>query len=410
MPGERPRIVVGPFTTVVGGAERVKLEASRVFCSRGYSVVLAGVAGGRSIDLAMIGGGSGVEGCVGFYGLLPWFPQVLGLYQAHLGIMAVERAVRLYRPRVVFIDTEGSKGLSRLRGEVGFKLFKYIHFPHSLYTATGNCSRVGSPVVAVYCRDALLYSRKYFSSTAWSMYWAVYLELLRRILPGNPFSDADIVMANSEYTGRLLEELYGEKPVVVHPPVYIRDLLECGGRGFDERDNAVAMVGRISSEKRHDDVIKAISESSTRPVLRIMGALTRGNLDYVAYLRKLASKLGVRLELYPNIPRGEMVEKLCSSKVFVHAAIGEHFGIAVVEAMAAGLPVVVARYSGSYRDIVSNGRYGLGYSSLQELTHYIDALLQDRGLWVEYHEHSLNRCRSYDSTVFQETLSRLIAI
>jgi len=408
MEREKPKAVVGPFTTVVGGAERVKLEASKAFCSRGYSVVLAGIAGGSSVNLAVLGGDAGLAGCARLYGMLPWFPQAFGLYQAQIGTVAVERAVRLHNPQTVFIDTEGSKGLSKLRSVAGFKLIKYIHFPHSLYVATENCSRVGSPSVAAYCRDALLYSRKYFSSAFWGAYWAVYLKLWGRILPEDPFSDADIVMANSEYTGRLLEELYGEKPVVVHPPVPISDLLECGRRGFDERDDAVAMVGRISSEKRHDDVIRAISETSAKPALRVMGALTRGNVEYATRLRKLASKLGVRLELHPNIPREKLAEKLCSSKVFVHATIGEHFGMAVVEAMAAGLPVVATRHSGSYRDIVSNGRYGLGYSNLQELAHYVDALLQNKGLWIEYHERSLDRCRSYDSTKFYAILEKLI--
>ncbi|ADV65207.1 glycosyltransferase [Desulfurococcus mucosus] len=402
---KRVKAVVGPFTTIVGGAELVKAEASRVLCNMGYSVVLAGLT---HVELRHLPVDVSATGCMEFNYLLPWFPQALGLYQVHLASKAVEKAIRLHRPCLVFIDSEGSRVIDGLKERMGFKLVKYIHFPHSLYLATRNCSRTGSRVLSLYCRDALSYSRKYFSSMFWRTYWATYLKVLESTLPENPFQHADLVMVNSEYTRDLLRELYGVKARVVYPPVHIEDLLECGRKGFNERDNSIVMVGRISSEKRHDDVIKAVGMLDDKPVVRVIGALTRGNLGYLAYLRKLASKHNVRLEVYFNAPRRTLAETLCSSKALVHAAIGEHFGIAVVEAMAAGAPVIVNRESGSYRDILGGGYYGLGYSSIEELSESIYLILHDSSLWTKYHELSRHRSISYDSRVFDELFSKEI--
>ncbi|MGC8953437.1 MAG: glycosyltransferase [Desulfurococcus sp.] len=397
-----PLAVVGPFATIIGGAEVVKIRASIVLKRVGYRVLLAGLA-----PIRLGGFITGVQGLsdVEVYSLFKWFPQVFILYQMQLSNIVVEKAVKHRRPDLVFIDNEGSKGIDELKRVIGFKLVKYIHFPHSIYVATENCSSFKSRKIESYCRDAVSYSRKYFSTVFWNAYWAIYLKLLEASIPEDPFLHADLVITNSEYTGDILRELYGVEPLVLHPPVYIEDLLSCGRKGFDERENSVVMVGRVSSEKRHDDVIRAIALLEERPTLKIIGALTRGNINYLTHLRRLAVKHRVRLELYLNASRETLIENLCSSKIFVHATVGEHFGIAVVEAMAAGIPVIVNRNSGSYRDILVNGYYGLGYSSIRELSELLKSLIHDKVLWSKYHDLSLSRSIEYDSRVFEKALA-----
>lgn len=56
--------------------------------------------------------------------------------------------------------------------------------------------------------------------------------------------------------------------------------------------------------------------------------------------------------------RRDVLELLTQCDVFLHPSIGEGFGIAVIEAMMAGRPVVVSR-AGALPEIVANGKSGL---------------------------------------------------
>lgn len=77
----------------------------------------------------------------------------------------------------------------------------------------------------------------------------------------------------------------------------------------------------------------------------------------------------------------ELIQLLGKSSVYVHPTIGEHFGIAVVEAMTAGLPVIVHRSGSPYHDIIARrGKYGLHYISIAELSTAIDGLMTDASL------------------------------
>ena len=222
----------------------------------------------------------------------------------------------------------------------------------------------------------------------------------------DPFEVADVVMANSKYIARLTKLLWNGEPIVVNPPVRVGDFEPHGRKPFGERDNAVVMICRITPEKRVEDVIDAVALSETRPALRVVGGLAPSATYYKEFLEKRAREKGVKLELYTNAPRGELVKIATSSRVFVHATRGEHFGIAVVEGMAAGCPVIVHRSGGPYEDITDYGKYGLYYESVEELADHIDRLMTDEKTWRHYHELSLKRAPASDVYKRQTTSCR----
>ena len=78
-------------------------------------------------------------------------------------------------------------------------------------------------------------------------------------------------------------------------------------------------------------------------------------------------------------PNSEALRALYhQSDLFVLPSLGECFGIATVEAMAAGLPVVVTNVGGT-ADIVESGRNGylVPPNSVDELAHAVAAILGD---------------------------------
>lgn len=113
-------------------------------------------------------------------------------------------------------------------------------------------------------------------------------------------------------------------------------------------------TGRLIPEKHFDMLIKAIANiSSSTLSLRIIGNGSEKNK-----LQRLITKLHIedRVQLMGHKSKQEIVELLQDSDIFVLPSQSETFGVAYIEALACGLPII-ATDCGGPRDIVthSNG-------------------------------------------------------
>jgi len=126
--------------------------------------------------------------------------------------------------------------------------------------------------------------------------------------------------------------------------------------GTPEGAFIIACVGRLRPEKGHADLIRAFHEGlrdTPRAHLVIAGdGPQSGHL--AALVRKLDLSARVRLLGTIDSP----YELLRAADVFALASLREGFGLAVIEAMAFGLPVVATR-ADALPSLVANGREGL---------------------------------------------------
>lgn len=95
-------------------------------------------------------------------------------------------------------------------------------------------------------------------------------------------------------------------------------------------------------------------KSEVKPLLHIYGG---GRL--LDDLKNLAKSLGVEDDVvfFGTIPNAQVAKALQSFDVFVNCSIKESFGVAIVEAMACGLPVVATDTAG-FREVVDDGVTG----------------------------------------------------
>lgn len=98
-----------------------------------------------------------------------------------------------------------------------------------------------------------------------------------------------------------------------------------------------------------------------------------------------------------DLPARSLVELYKASDLFAFPSITETFGIAIVEAMAAGLPVIVGNSEGC-RDIVENGEFGVMVDPLDDvaLSGAIQRLMTDQSLRKVYQEKSLLRVNNFN--------------
>jgi len=153
-------------------------------------------------------------------------------------------------------------------------------------------------------------------------------------------SYAGLILVNSLYSKKLIDQTYVVKASInylgvdtekFHPLKLIRE-------------NFVLSVGGFNLLKGHDFVIRSLSliPSKLRPKFVIVG---NGGEDEL-YLRRLARKNDVDLEMHQDVSDEKLLHWYNKARLFAYAPHNEPFGLAPLEATACGLPVVAVNEGG----------------------------------------------------------------
>ncbi len=144
-----------------------------------------------------------------------------------------------------------------------------------------------------------------------------------------------------------------------------------------ERPPVLGSIGRLHHTKGFDLLIRALPLISHPPSVEL---IIWGEGEERASLEKLIEELGlgdrVRLPGYaPKVNRA-----LAGMDIFVQPSRAEGFGLTVVEAMSAGLPVVVSQ-AGSLPELVADGKSGVVVRGDRpaDLARELESLLAERG-------------------------------
>ncbi|MEX0886279.1 MAG: glycosyltransferase [Phycisphaeraceae bacterium] len=161
----------------------------------------------------------------------------------------------------------------------------------------------------------------------------------------------DVYVANSHYVARRIEKTYRRSAQVVYPPVDVERF-----KAEKQRDDSYLTVARLVSYKRVDLIVRAFAKSGRRLVVI-------GDGPGLAALRETAGT-GDNVTLLGEQPAHVVAEHMARCRAFVFAA-EEDFGIAPVEAQAAGAPVIAFGRGGA-RETVVPGRTGLLFDRQDE--------------------------------------------
>lgn len=154
----------------------------------------------------------------------------------------------------------------------------------------------------------------------------------------------DLILVPSSFTERAVRDLAGnEAPVSIVP--YGFDLEPFTSECIPERGR-VLCVGSVGVRKGHPYLASAarkLREAGSEAKIRVVGPTHGINLDDPA----LEGPVYVG-----QVPRQEVVEEFRRADVFAFPTVCDSFGIVLVEALAAGVPVVCTTNCG---DIVRDG-------------------------------------------------------
>lgn len=171
---------------------------------------------------------------------------------------------------------------------------------------------------------------------------------------------ADHLLAISAWTATRIRAAWGREVRVIHPPVDVDR--------FDSskpREDFYLVVSRLVPYKMTALIVDAFNRLKL-PLLVV------GDGPELPRLQKLA---GATVKLLGHQPDEVVADLMSRARAFVHMAV-EDFGIAMVEAQAAGCPVIALRKGGA-AEIVKDGETGALVES-QSVEALLEAVSRDR--------------------------------
>lgn len=251
-----------------------------------------------------------------------------------------------------------------------------------------------------YCHTPTRYYWSHYGEFKKEFHFGVLTFLIRPFIPllvrwmrkldYNAAQKVDIFIANSTVTKTRIKKYYQKESTVVSPPVDTKRFIQ---KNHTTREGYIVW-GRHVPYKRFDLAIEACNQLGEKLIVIGHGPDTER-------LKKLA---GPTISFPGRVSDTELVTLAHQSKYFLFPN-EEDFGIAAVEALAAGLPVIAYNKGGSL-DIVEEPVTGVFFDS-QHVTHILSAMTQAKNISFSYNT-LVQRSKRFDKSLFHTKIQKII--
>jgi len=250
-----------------------------------------------------------------------------------------------------------------------------------------------------YCHSPMRY--------LWDMYHEYFREtnafvrfFMKRLIPSLRLWDiassnlVDCFIVNSNYVAKRIIRYYNRQPVVIYPPVNIEKYLSLERKPND----FYLFFGQITGYKRADIAIEACVKTGRKLVVAGSGAKKKDIKKY--------EKTGL-VRYLGRVTDEEAAALYSQAKALLYPGI-EDFGIVLVEANAAGCPVIAYRDGGAL-ETVKEGVTGVFFDeqtpdSLVKALDYFETCREQFCNRQLYSDH----VQKFSKTVFIDRINKVI--
>ena len=325
------------------------------------------------------------------------YPVLTLLGQFWGSFLVTEEALRKF-PVKVMIDTHGHPGGYFYAKLSGVKVVSYVHYPtisldmlqrvRELRPSYNNASRIASSVSI---------------SKAKVVYYYFLLQAYKAM---GYF--CDLALCNSNWTFNHINNTWKTHCEVLYPPCDIEAFLKIPIEKNPEPVKLIS-VGQFRPEKDHELQLQALAKliqsnhqlSNTK--LLLVGSC-RNQEDYqrVESIKSLSSKLAIQdnVEFHLNVKFQELLELLGSANVGLHSMWNEHFGICVVEMMAAGLVTLAHNSGGPKYDIITPEQNGFLAGSPEEYAECLEKVILNYSNYSGLRKAARERSKQFSEKAF----------
>lgn len=178
--------------------------------------------------------------------------------------------------------------------------------------------------------------------------------------------------------------------------------------GLRDDDYVVLSVGELNDNKNHATVIRALAQVRDAR----MQYLICGNGPRRQQLGDLARNEGVHDRVHFLGYRRDIPDLLAAADVFCLPSFREGLPLSVMEAMAAGKPVVSSRIRG-VEDLVDPGQGGVliePANSVQKFAEALGSLVKDKARRAEQGRHNRERVRDFSAAAVNSVLASVYGL
>ena len=209
----------------------------------------------------------------------------------------------------------------------------------------------------------------------------------------------DKLVSNSNFTAKRIKKYWGRNSSVIHPPV---DTKKFSPR--KSRSDFYLSVSRLVPNKRIDLLVKAFNQLDfpliivgSGPEKKKLMKISKNNISFLNYQNDLSIK--------------NLME---TCRAFVYTGI-EDFGIAPVEAMAAGAPIIAFNKGGildTVKCINSEAKISTGILFDEQNDKVIRDCInyfEDKKLWLEFSNEDINSwAQNFSIEIFKKKFANFI--
>jgi glycosyltransferase involved in cell wall biosynthesis len=249
--------------------------------------------------------------------------------------------------------------------------------PTAPSTLARRCARAGVPFVMGPLNGGLAWPPGFEGRRRSEREWLSYVRALYKLMPGysSARKHSAAIIVGSEATRGQLPKKYLHKTFLL--PENGVDLARFGSRRTRRASAPLTAVfiGRIVPYKCPDVLLKAGAQLIRAGKLRIRIV---GDGPFLAHLQALvmAEGIGDGVDFLGWLPHTEVQSILVESDVLVLPSIREFGGGVVLEAMACGVPAIVADYGGPAELVTANTGLKIRFNSEQSLEDGLREVLQ----------------------------------
>ena len=228
-------------------------------------------------------------------------------------------------------------------------------------------------------------------------------ELYKKIIVRRALDNADSCLALTQDMAREMQRICPKEITIIPNGVDLsrfESLSKGDARqklGIDKRGQMILCVANLRVEKGHEYLIEA------------MGYVAKSHPEARLYLVGKGSQMGKTQDLVSShslqrkvvfagfIPPDEIPGYMVAADTFVLPSLSEGFPLVLLEAMAAGLPIVATNVGG-IPEIVTDGENGFLVEprNSQQLAEKIALLLQNENIRKRFSTNNINKAKRYN--------------